>query len=78
MVVKKMNSQVHMFGKMVEETQVVHKESHLDEMKAGWEWSEKAKKEEELAEYKKAFEEESDKDSFNAQMLETWIDILSE
>ncbi|MHA1755226.1 MAG: hypothetical protein ACTSVV_00550 [Promethearchaeota archaeon] len=73
-----MNLQVYIFGKMVEETQVVHNESFFDEMKSGWEWSEKAKKKEQLAEYKKAFEEESDKDSFNAQMLKTWIDILSE
>ena len=60
------------------ETKEVAEKSFFEEMKEGWEWYERNQKEEKLLEYKKAYENESDKSSFNAQMLATYIDLFEE
>jgi hypothetical protein len=46
------------------------------ELKAGWEWYERSEKIKELKEYEKAYKEEFDKNSFNAQMIESLIYLL--
>ena len=72
-----MNAMMQIYDKVFETKQVAEK-SFFEEMKEGWEWYERNQKEEQLLEYKKAYEEESDKSSFNAQMLATYIDLFEE
>lgn len=72
-----MNAMVQIYDKVLETKQVAEK-SFFEEMKEGWEWYERNQKEERLLEYRKAYERESDKNSFNAQMLATYVDLFEE
>lgn len=69
-----MNAIIQIYNKDVQTKKVAEK-SFFEEMKEGWEWYERNQKEEQLLEYKKAYENESDKNSFNAQMLATYVDL---
>ena len=70
-----MNAAIQVYKKDIQSSQVANK-SFFEEMKEGWEWFEMDQKRERLREYKRAYEEETDKDSFNAQMLATYIDLF--
>ena len=70
-----MNAAIQVYEKDIKSNQVANK-SFFEEMKEGWEWFEIDQKGQSLREYKRAYEEEVDKDSFNAQMLATYIDLF--
>ena len=70
-----MNAAIQVYEKDIQSDQVANK-SFFEEMKEGWEWYEMDQKKQSLREYKRAYEEETDKDSFNAQMLATYIDLF--
>ena len=70
-----MNAAIQVYKKDIQSNLVVNK-SFFEEMKEGWEWFEMDQKGERLREFKRAYEEETDKDSFNAQMLATYIDLF--
>jgi hypothetical protein len=70
-----MNTTIQVYKKDFRNNQVANK-SFFQEMKEGWEWFETDQKRQRLREYKRAYEEETDKDSFNAQMLATYIDLF--
>ncbi|MBY9008797.1 MAG: hypothetical protein KGD74_02915 [Candidatus Lokiarchaeota archaeon] len=72
-----MNTAVQVFEK-VEHTEIVSDKSFFEVLKEEWELYEINQKKEELLEYKKAYEEEPDKNSFNAQMIETFIYLIEE
>ena len=70
-----MNAAIQVYKKDFQNDQVANR-SFFEEMKEGWEWFEMDQKFQRLQEYKKAYEKEPDKDSFNAQMLATYIDLF--
>ena len=70
-----MNAMVQIYDKVLETKQVVEK-SFFEEMREGWEWYERNQKEERLKEFKQALDQEVDKESFNAQMLATYVDMF--
>jgi hypothetical protein len=70
-----MTTTIQVFKKDFHNDQVANR-SFFEEMKKGWEWFENDQELQRLQEFKKAYEEEVDKDSFNAQMLATYIDLL--
>jgi hypothetical protein len=68
------NAAIQVYRKDHRHEQVANK-SFFEEMREGWEWFENDQKFQRLREFKKAYEEEADKNSFNAQMLATYIDL---